>query len=181
MWNLRYNAAMSGLRVIARATLFVMAVSGQPKPETPNALNPPMEEKLILQAHATGDQIYICKADSGNEFAWTLQTPEATLFDSEDKPVGKHFAGPTWKWTDGSEVKARLAASSPSPEGDSIPWLLLTAIDHKGSGAMRGVASIQRLHTIGGKAPTSGCDPGHGGRTTRSHYAADYYFYARSK
>ena len=172
---------MSGLRVIARAILFIMVVSGQPKPATPKTLNPPMDEKLVLQAHATGDQIYVCKVDPNNEFGWMWQAPEATLFDSDDKPVGRHFAGPTWQWSDGSAVKAKLTASSPSPESDSIPWLLLTAIEHKGSGAMRSVASIQRLHTIGGKAPASGCDAAHGGSTTRSHYAADYYFYARSK
>jgi hypothetical protein len=170
---------MSGLGVIACATLFIMTVSGQPKAATPNTLDPPMDEKLILQAHATGDQIYVCKADANNEFVWTLQAPEATLFDSEGKPAGKHFAGPTWQWSDGSAVKAKLAASSPSPESDSIPWLLLTAIDHRGSGAMRGVTSIQRLHTIGGKVPASGCDAEHNGSTTRIRYAADYYFYAR--
>jgi len=172
---------MSGLRVIARATLFIMALSGQAKLTTPDALNPPMDEKLVFQAHATGDQIYTCRPDASNGFAWTLQAPEATLFDSEDKPVGKHFAGPAWKLVDGSEVKAKLTASAPSPEPDSIPWLLLTAIGHKGSGAMRSVASIQRLHTVGGKAPESGCDAGHEGSKTRSHYAADYYFYARMK
>ena len=167
--------------MIARATLFIAAVWGQSKLATPGALNPPMNEKLVLQAHATGDQIYTCKAEASNGFAWTLQSPEATLFDSEGKPVGKHLAGPTWKWMDGSEAKAKLAASAPSPEPDSIPWLLLTAIDHKGSGVMRRVASIQRLHTVGGKAPASGCDAGHEGSTTRSRYSADYYFYARTK
>jgi hypothetical protein len=171
---------MSGLAVVACATLLVMTASGQPKPETPDTLNPPMDVKLVLQAHATGDQVYVCKADSKNQFAWTLKEPDATLFDSDGKRVGKHFAGPTWQWLDGSEVKAKLAASSPSPESDSIPWLLLTAIDHKGPGALRNVASIQRLHTSGGKAPASGCDAGRGGSIRRSRYAADYYFYARS-
>ena len=153
----------------------------QVKGDTPPALNPPLDEKLVLQAHAKGDQVYVCGQDANDRFAWVLQAPDATLFDSSGNPAGKHFAGPTWQLSDGSAVKARVTATFPSPNADSIPWLLLAATEHHGSGALQHVTSIQRLHTAGGKAPDSGCDAAHAGSTTRSRYAADYYFYARGR
>ena len=60
---------------------------------------------------------------------------------------------------------------------ESIPWLLLTAVDHQGDGVLKNVSSIQRLSTKGGKAPSSGCDSAHKGQEYRSHYTAAYYFY----
>jgi len=138
-------------------------------------LRPPSGEKLVLQVHATGDQIYVCK-----QAAWTFQAPEAKLFDAAGKQVGKHFAGPTWESSDGSQVKGKLVASAPSPDAAAIPWLLLTAAEHHGSGVMASVTSIQRLYTRSGKPPAQGCDAGHEGTESRSRYAADYYFYVRA-
>ena len=43
---------------------------------------------------------------------------------------------------------------------------------------MKAITTIQRLNTKGGKAPASGCDASHKGDKTRSHYTADYYFFA---
>ncbi len=157
------------------------AAFGQVKGDTPPTLNPPLDEKLVLQAHAKGDQVYVCRQEGNNAFGWVLQAPDATLFDSSGNPIGKHFAGPTWQFSDGSAVKAKVAATTPSPDADSIPWLLLTATEHQGSGALQRVTSIQRLHTAGGKAPDSGCDAAHAGSMMRSRYAADYYFYARGR
>jgi hypothetical protein len=61
---------------------------------------------------------------------------------------------------------------------ESIPWLLLTAVNHIGDGVMKNVSSIQRLRTKGGKAPASGCTTSNKGEKLRVHYSADYYFYA---
>ena len=141
--------------------------------DVPAALNPPSGERLAFQFHASGDQIYTCRNS-----AWTFRAPEANLFDASGKLAGKHFAGPTWESADGSQVKGKLAASAPAPDPDAIPWLLLTAAEHHGSGAMSSVTSIQRLHTKSGKAPKDGCDAAHEGAETRSPYRADYLFYA---
>ena len=72
-----------------------------------------------------------------------------------------------------------MANATPDPQ--SIPWLLVTAVDHVGEGKMKPVTSIQRLHTKGGKAPAAGCDAAHKSATSRSHYEADYYFYRPGK
>ena len=65
----------------------------------PEALRPPANEQLLSQAHATGVQIYGCKAD-GAQFAWTLKGVDAQLTDKYGKPFGKHYSGPTWEAND---------------------------------------------------------------------------------
>jgi Protein of unknown function (DUF3455) len=144
--------------------------------EVPPKLQPPANEQLLLQVHAKGDQIYTCKSDAA-QFTWTLKAPDAQLFDNNGKPFGKHFAGPSWEASDGSRVTGKAVANSPSPDADSIPWLLLTVVSHEG-GVLSRATSIQRLNTKGGKAPASGCDASHAGQELRVPYSADYRFYA---
>jgi Protein of unknown function (DUF3455) len=148
------------------------------RPDAPDKLSPPATEKLILQAHATGDQIYIRQAGTDQKLAWTLKAPDAQLFDAQNKRIAMHFAGPTWKHSDGSEVVGKLAAKADSPEANAIPWLLLTAASHTGDGAFSKVTFIQRLHTKNGQPPQTGCDDAHRNAETKSAYSADYYFYA---
>lgn len=85
---------------------------------------------------------------------------------------------PTWKYRDGSEVTAKVIAREDSPDADSIPWLLLSAIGHSGNGVLAPVTTIQRLHTKGGQPPQSACDAGHHGKEVKQAYSAEYYFYA---
>jgi hypothetical protein len=125
-----------------------------------------------MQAHASGQQLYVCDGSK-----WILKAPDAKLFDQAGHVVGSHFAGPTWRWSDGSQVTGRAVASVVH-DPESIPWLLLVATTHSGDGVMNPISSIQRLHTKGGKAPVSGCDASHKGHEARSSYTADYYFFA---
>ncbi len=145
--------------------------------QVPQQLQPPAGEQLLLQVHAKGDQIYTCKVD-GAQFAWTLKAPDAQLFDKEGKPFGKHFAGPSWEASDGSRVIGKAVANAPSPDADSIPWLLVNIVSHEGSGVLSLATNIQRLNTKGGKAPATGCDSAHVGQEVRVPYSADYFFYA---
>ena len=155
--------------------LFFMAIMMAVLWQTvPDNLAPPATEKLAQEAHAEGDQIYSCDGA-----AWVLAGPDAKLFDEKGKQIGSHFAGPTWEWADGSRVIGRAVANA-TPDPASIPWLLLTATDHRGDGVMSKITSIQRLSTKGGKAPVSGCDASHKGEKTRAHYTAIYRFYARN-
>ena len=145
--------------------------------QVPQTLQPPANEQLLLQVHAKGDQVYWCKGDAG-QFTWTLKAPDAQLFDKDGKSFGKHFAGPSWEANDGSRVTGKAAANAPSPDADSIPWLLVTVVGHSGDGVLARVTSIQRLNTKGGKAPASGCDGGHVGQEVRAPYSANYLFFA---
>ncbi|HVP50918.1 MAG TPA: DUF3455 domain-containing protein [Terriglobales bacterium] len=145
--------------------------------EVPPQLRPPGKTKPVLHAHAKGDQVYICKQEGG-QYSWTLKAPDAQLFNESGKAIGHHSAGPTWQLNDGSAVIGKVAARFDPPDKDAIPWLLLTATEHSGSGLMNSVTHIQRLNTKRGKAPAAGCDASHAGDERRVPYTADYFFYA---
>src|ERR1700722_9987093 len=86
--------------------------------DVPANLTPPAGEQLRLRAHASGDQIYQCDGAK-----WTLLAPDAKLLDDDMKPTGSHFKGPTWQWSDGSQVTGKAVANA-APDPESIPWLL---------------------------------------------------------
>jgi Protein of unknown function (DUF3455) len=165
---------VSALLIAAASSVLSCAAAAQ---QVPPQLQPPAGEQLLLQVHAKGDQIYTCKAD-GAQYAWALKAPDATLFEKNGKPFGKHFAGPAWEANDGSRVTGKAVANAPSPDPDSIPWLLVNIVSHDGNGLLSRATSIQRLNTKGGKAPASGCDAAFAGQETRVPYTADYLFYA---
>jgi hypothetical protein len=151
------------------------------RPDVPAAIQAGAGEDVVLLAHASGSQIYSCQTAADGKFNWTLKAPEAELADQAGKVIGAHFAGPTWRYEDGSEVTGKAVGNVSSPETDSIPWLLVKAVDHSGNGMLTKVTTIQRVHTQGGKPPAAGCDESHRGSETKSHYTADYYFYAPAK
>jgi hypothetical protein len=161
--------------LIAVASLsFPFAVRAQ---QVPPQIQVPANEQVLLQVHAKGDQVYTCKSDAGS-FSWMLKAPDAQLFDKDGKPFGKHFAGPSWEASDGSRVTGKAVANAPSPDADSIPWLLVNIVGHEGNGVLSRATTIQRINTKGGKAPSSGCDAAHVGQEVRVPYSADYLFYA---
>ena len=145
----------------------------------PDSLRPPVGQVLALAVRGTGVQIYECKAAKENpsQFSWTLKAPEADLKDLSGKPVGKHYAGPTWEASDGSKVIGELVAKRDAPDSAAIPWLLLRAKSTSGSGVFSAIASIQRLQTSGGSAPAGGCDRSQTGKESRVPYSAVYRFY----
>jgi hypothetical protein len=161
--------------LLAVASMFSsFGVSAQ---QVPPQIQAPTNEQLLLQVHAKGDQVYTCMSVPA-QFTWTLKAPDAQLFDKDGKPFGKHFAGPSWEASDGSRVTGKAVANAPSPDADSIPWLLVNVVSHDGSGVLSRATTIQRLNTKGGKAPASGCDAAHVGQEVRVAYSADYLFYA---
>jgi len=91
--------------------------------------------------------------------------------------AGTHQFGPSWTALDGSTVfGAKLAAAT--PDASAIPWLLLGAVSHSGpTGVFSQVGFVQRLNTIAGKAPATGCDNTTLNTTNSIYYEADYYFY----
>lgn len=184
-----YNRAMRRpLATSATLTAFLMLGSlfnspsahaqKLPPPKVPDAIQSRPGEEVILLAHASGWQIYTCHAAADGKFNWTLKAPDAELKDEQGKIIGSHFAGPTWKLTDGSEVTGKAAAKAESDDPNSIPWLLVDVVSHSGKGLLSRVTTIQRVHTQGGKPPASGCDDSHHDAETKSSYTADYYFYA---
>lgn len=150
-------------------------------PDVPDSIQAPAGQEVVLYTHATGSQIYTCQASADGKFAWTLKAPDAELHDRNDKVIGQHSAGPSWKLKDGSEVTGKAVAHVNSLDEQSVPWLLVNVVSHSGKGQLSDVTTIQRVHTHGGQPPAEGCDASHKGDETKSSYSADYYFYAPSK
>jgi hypothetical protein len=145
----------------------------------PSSLTPPNDAILLFEFAAQGDQIYTCEAtaEDPTTFAWTFKAPEAELRNDRGEVVATHFAGPTWEGSDGSTVVAGVLERAEAPSNESIPWLLLEANAHEGSGAFSTISYIQRFDTEGGIVPATGCDAAHAQVEVRVPYEATYAFY----
>ncbi|MGC1817144.1 MAG: DUF3455 domain-containing protein [Casimicrobiaceae bacterium] len=145
----------------------------------PDRIKGAANESLAMIVAARGVQIYECRAGKGAGTAdWVFVAPEAELFDTSGKKVGRHYAGPRWESVDGSTIAGTLKERIDSPRADAIPWLLLTAKSVGPEGAFSKVTSVQRVSTVGGAAPKTGCSSASVGQVARIPYTADYYFLA---
>ncbi len=173
------------LRVLV-AALFLVPLTASPsaleQPDwIPERLRVPAGHEVLLRTLAVGVQIYDCGATNDGGFQWAFRAPEAGLFRGNVELMGTHFAGPNWQARDGSRVLGMRIESIDAPNPSSIPWLLLRAVSHEGSGIFSNVTYIQRLLTGGGVAPApSTCDASHEGHEGRVEYIAAYYFYVKA-
>lgn len=158
-------------------TIFAASAFAQ-QPPASTSIEPPAGEKLILELHGDGVQIYTCTLDN-TTLNWKFQGPEAKLTHADGSNAGTHYAGPTWKLLDGSEVKGSMVGTKPAPEAASIPWLLLKIASHAGSGKLQSVDYITRTDTKGGVAPSTGCDSAHQNQQARVPYTGTYRFYGK--
>jgi hypothetical protein len=147
-------------------------------PTMPDAVAPPAGSKLFLRVHAEGTQKYACQLSAAGTPAWTFTGPEAKLYDDRCVLIGSHFGGPTWQIEkDGSAVVGKKAGEAPSPAPGAIPWLLLVANSSTGNGALTPVTYVNRIDTVGGLAPSDGCDAGSIGKEIAVPYTSTYLFY----
>src|SRR5262249_34838833 len=135
-----------------------------------DTLQVPDGNKVAFHVYAIGVQIY-----QWNGTAWVFIAPMAALFADAGYHglVGIHYAGPTWESNSGSKVVGtRLDACT--PDTNSIPWLKLSGAA-SGNGVLQNVTFVQRVNTVGGKAPsTSGTTVG---QEVEVPYSAEYVFY----
>jgi hypothetical protein len=163
----------------ASALLAACGSSGLKPPDVPQPLKPPDGQVAFLELLASGVQIYECLPKQGQAgvYEWTFRAPDATLTDWSGRPLGKHYAGPTWEAADGSRVLGEVKARDPGPDPKAIPWLLLGAKSTFGRGVLTQTASILRVATAGGVAPTDACSAANANQFARVPYSATYYFY----
>jgi hypothetical protein len=168
--------------LLAVSALFLAACASlQTASDVPDRLKPGANESLAMISAAKGVQIYECRAskDRAGEYDWVFVAPEADLFDAGGtKKIGHHYAGPHWEAADGSRIVGAVKEHADAPADGSIPWLLLSAKSVGPEGSFSKVTSVQRLHTVGGAAPTGGCFQAEAGTQVRIGYTADYYFFA---
>jgi hypothetical protein len=142
--------------------------------QIPDAIAAP-GETLVLRVHAEGAQVYDCKADASGQLTWQFREPIATLIEG-GKTIGRHYAGPHWELDDGSIVAAKAVGRAPGATAQDIPQLKLEVTEHRGSGRLSGVTTVQRLDTKGGMA--EGRCPSAGALLSMP-YSADYAFYRK--
>src|SRR5262249_13139422 len=106
-------------------------------------------ETEVARVHAEGAQIYECKLANDGKLAWQLREPVATLL-LDGKTIGRHYAGPSWEHIDGSAVTAKPIGNAPGGTLADIPWLKLEITAHRGTGALSGATTVQRINTRGG-------------------------------
>lgn len=165
------------LKVLLNTSLLAtILLATQAAAQTPPAVSGRDGAELVT-LHAEGAQIYECKPDSGSKpeagaLTWQFREPIAALI-LDGKSVGRHYAGPTWDYSDGSGVKGKVTTSTPGVASNDIPWLQLEAIDHRNSGVLSNVTAIQRINTRGGLAKGS-CE--RAGDFLSVPYSADYVF-----
>jgi uncharacterized protein DUF3455 len=172
-------------------------------PPVPPGLEVDPGNEVFLLGRGVGTQNYVCSpcdpttANCPLGVAFTLFTPQATLFDDFGDQLTTHFSSPnpveggrirvTWQdsrdtsrvW--GSVIKAVTVRA------DSIPWVKLNIKDTGTQAGPTGdrltkTTFMQRVNTVGGLAPSVGClssaDLGH---QEFVPYTADYFFYKKSK
>lgn len=167
-------------------------------PPVPDDITVPAGNKVFLVGHAVGTQNYVC-LPSGEDFKFTLFTPQATLFSDDGKQVMTHYFSPnalegdtiraTWQDSrDTSTVLARATNSSSDPNfvaPGAIAWVLLQRVGSQagpdGGDALTGTTFVQRLSTTGGLAPSTGCETSNDvGHQAFVPYTADYFFYTNT-
>ena len=149
-----------------------------PTVNVPDKLKPRPNESLTIVVPAKGVQIYECRAkkDQAGAYEWAFVAPEADLFDTSGKKIGRHYEGPHWEAADGSKIVGTVKERADAPQADAIPWLLLATKSVGPQGSFSKVTSVQRVNTVGGVAPKTGCSQSAVGTTARIPYTADYYF-----
>ena len=161
-------------------TLAALALGGcaTSAPIVPYAVRGTADEHPLVQLLAEGSQAYEC-IETNNGPEWKSKGPTAVLKTPNGTQLGKHYAGPTWEFTDGSKVVGSTVASARAGDRQSIPRLLLDAKAHEGSGVFSEVSAIQRLATHGGQPPAIACEKLDLGKRIDVPYTATYVFLTR--
>lgn len=164
-------------------------------PPVPETIAVTAGYKPFLIGHAIGTQNYICAPAAGGGVKWLFIGPQATVFDREGQQILTHYQSEnpleadvidaTWQDSrDTSAVWARKIRGSVDPafvDPGAIEWLLLgkTAdrIGPDGGDRVTSAVFIQRVNTVGGKAPATGCGESMINTRKLVPYEADYIFY----
>jgi hypothetical protein len=170
MTTLSPTAALKFLGAIALLAGTATA-NGQTDP------NSSKNEMLVASIHAQGAQVYECKVNASHALAWQFREPIATLIEN-GSTVGRHYAGPHWELSDGSNIVAKVTGRTPGRTSNDIPLLELQVTSRSEAGQLADITTIQRVNTRGGVA--EGPCPA-AGMLLSVPYSADYIFYRDGK
>jgi hypothetical protein len=206
--------AATALAVISLMSLSDARAERIDPPPVPANIRIDAKNKAFLVGHALGTQNYSClpagvDAAGNPRFAWTLFTPQATLYAHNSKEITTHYFSPnpyepssnpftegpiraTWQHSkDTSTVWGKVVPGDSSSDAayvapGAIPWLRVTVVGAEdgptGGDTLSSTTYIHRVHTSGGIAPSTGCASSSDvGRQAFVPYTADYYFYEKAK
>lgn len=163
------RATVGALALLMGGGLTALATDNR-APEVPDD-RLAVEEGNKVHFHGFGVGVQIYTWDGAK---WAGPVPRATLFDDEGNIVASHFAGPRWMSNSGSIVKGTVVFPL-TVNANAIPWVLLSATSEGGAGIFANTTFIQRVNTVGGKAPAD--DGTEIGQVAEVPYTADYFFY----
>jgi hypothetical protein len=162
-------------------------------PPVPTGLEVLAPNVAFLLGRGVGTQNYACQpTDLLGHVAWTLFTPQATLFSDEREQLITHFSSPnpveggvvrvTWQDSQDTSSVWALGVKAATVKSTAIPWVKLQVVGAKdgpnGGDTLSGTTFIQRVNTEGGLAPKTGCDTlNDAGHKAFIPYTADYFFY----
>jgi len=203
------RTAWSLARITGVAALGLTLTAAVPQAHGRDLTPPPVPDKIKVEApnelflvgHAIGTQNYVC-LPSGAGFAYSLFTPEATLFKDIrlEHQIITHFFSPnpdenglpiraTWQdsrdtsifWGNATGV-ATFATDPNFVAPDAIAWVRLARAGvqdgPRGGNNLSKATFVQRINTVGGLAPSTGCAlPIDVGSKAFVPYTADYLFY----
>ena len=164
----------AALALLATASLTALAGNDPRAPEVPDEVAVDSSaNKVQLHGFGVGFQVYTWDGTT-----WTGPVPEATLFGNGGNIVAEHFAGPSWQSTSGSLVVGSVTGRI-TMDLTAIPWVRLVPVSTEGPGIFADVTFIQRINTVGGKAPST--NGAFIGEVAKVPYTADYFFYRASQ
>jgi hypothetical protein len=150
MRHILIAACVAALAVALMVALPQPAYAGPiTPPPVPAEIQVPAGNEVFLVGHAIGTQNYVClpSSSSSSGFAFTLFTPQATLFKDNDKQLMTHFFSPnpseggtiraTWQDSrDTSTVWGAVRQGNSSTDSayvapGAIAWLLVTVVGAK--------------------------------------------------
>ena len=144
-------------------------------PPLPKAVSVPAGNRHAMTFKAVGTLNYECRTVAGmaGAYGWVLDAPDAALLHWSGLRVGRHYAGPTWEYRDGSRITGRLLATSPA---QGLPIQLFQASAAGRGGEFSDVTYVQRLNATGGE-PGAICNAAAVGRGQKVDFSADFMFY----
>ena len=187
------------LTVLGMAFTFALPPSAHAQsvtpPPVPADIQVDASSEAFLLGRGVGTQNYVCQPSTSlGRVAWTLFTPQATLFSDLDEQLTTHFFSPnpveggivrvTWEDSRDTSIVWGLVIGSAVVTPDAIPWLLVqkagTQVGPTGGATLSQTTFIQRVNTTGGLAPATGCDQLKDvGRKRFVPYTANYFFFKK--
>lgn len=143
-------------------------------------LRAPATEEPSFMLNGNGAYIYQCRQSplDPNAYEWGFVAPDATLYDGS-RTTARHATVGLYESASDRSSTSGVVRSSQSAGATNLPWVLIRAQPLSENGLFANVTSIQRVNTVGGAAPTTGCGPDNTGAEQRVDFRADYYFYKR--